>query len=317
MKTRAVVALLLAPLVFAACGKKELEEQNVQLQSAVEEADRAAAELQLAFDEVLDGLERMTADEVQIMQLLDDPEFGHPDQPNDLIIMRTRMAALDKKLIEMAEQREEIAKLREKVDSMSSDNAALSAERQRLLERVEKAENLLAQQTQTIAFLEGKVLEKEEEIAQLTADLEQVTTDFQTLTGEHEELSEEMAEVTGRFAAFKGDFGEGFVLTASKKELRGLRDQEILKRRLWVNYPGPSVQDGIGQTPGFKEVAVAETSIDLGGPYKEVKILSPHAKYPELYELGTDGESMTLEISNPTAFWALSRYLIIRVSAGG
>ena len=147
--------------------------------------------------------------------------------------------------------------------------------------------------------------------------LEQVTADFQTLTGEHEELSEEMAEVTGRFAAFKGDFGEGFVLTASKKELRGLRDQEILKRRLWVNYPGPAVQDGIGQTPGFNPVPVAETSIDLGGPYNEVKILSPHAKHPELFELGTDGESMTLEVSNPTAFWALSRYLIVCVSTGG
>lgn len=317
MKTRIVVALVLIPFVFVACGKKELQEQNVQLQAAVEEADRAAAELQLAFDEVLDGLERMTADEVQIMQLLDDPEFGHPDQPNDLIIMRTRMAALDKKLAEMAEQRDQIAQLREQVESMSSDNAALTAERQRLLDRVTKAENLLAKQTETIAYLEGKVLEKEEEIAQLTADLEKVTSDFATLTTEHEELSQEMADVSGQFAAFKGDYGEGFVMTATKKELKTMRDEEILKRRLWVNYPGPAVQSGIGQSPGFNAVAVSETSLDLGGPYKEVKILSPHAKHSDLFEIGSDGESMTLEISDPTAFWALSRYLVIRVTPSG
>ena len=126
-----------------------------------------------------------------------------------------------------------------------------------------------------------------------------------------------MAGVSGEFAAFKGDYGEGFVLTASKKELKALRNEDILKRRLWVNYPGPAVQTGIGRSPGFNAVPVAETSIDLGGPYKEVKILSPHAKHGDLFELGTDGESMTLEIADPTAFWALSRYLVIRVSPSG
>ena len=199
-----------------------------------------------------------------------------------------------KKNLEMFEKTLADQKLRisQLVDSLKAKGA-----------RLEKLNTL-------VDYLNKQLEEKDNLIKELRADLNKKNVDITQLKGKVESLNarnaalKEKEEKQAEALTVQSDMlNEGYVLIDTKKSLsdKGVISGGLLKKTK-VNYNSL-------QKSQFKKVDIrhfTEITIDS----KKPKILTPMPA--SSYRIDTNGSTSVLYISDPTAFWSVSNYLIIQ-----
>lgn len=164
-----------------------------------------------------------------------------------------------------------------------------------------------------IAGLQQQIEEKEAMIAQLRSELDSKNADITTLKGHVSRLNADVATLTEENTAKTEDLrsaneeiakmSTGYVLIGTKKQLSAtgvLKGGFLTKKKVDLSSVDNSK---------FRSVDTRQhTDFTVAG--KDVKVLTAHPQSSYTLEVGSG--STTLHVTNASAFWGASRYLIIQ-----
>ena len=188
--------------------------------------------------------------------------------------------------------------------------AKLKENRERIAEleaKAEKGDKNAAALRRTIKNLKAELAAKEEQIAALQAEVAAKNARIQQLDGEVANLTNVKNELTAKNAANEQvianqDKAMHTALYVIAKK-KALQEQNILKRG-YVMEQADVVKDG------FIEIDIRNV-VEIPVGAKKATILSAH---PEgSYELVADADGMkVLKVLDPQTFWSVTRYLVVR-----
>lgn len=188
--------------------------------------------------------------------------------------------------------------------------AKLKENRERIAEleaKAEKGDKNAAALRRTIKNLKAELAAKEEQIAALQAEVAAKNARIQQLDGEVANLTNVKNELTAKNAA-----NEQVIANQDKAmntawyviaKKKSLKQQNILKR-------GDVMEQADVVKDGFIEIDIRNV-VEIPVGAKKATILSAH---PEgSYELVADAEGMkVLKVLDPQTFWSVTRYLVVR-----
>ena len=283
MKRNYLLCLMfLAVTAFTSCGNKteKLQQEVDSLQSALKQRNQDYSNLQNFVSVVSDGLNAINIQENNIFRA--DPEKPLPNREQ----MKQSLAQLKETL---QQQRDRIEQLEKKVSSGSADAA--------------KLRTIITALKQQIAQKDAQISDLMTQLEQSKLSVAQLTSRVGTLTQKTTEQASQIAQQEEVMQAQDQILNEGYVKMGSKKELKdaGLLSGGFLKKTK-VNYSNINLDL-------FQKIDIREaTSITI--PSTSPKILTnvPAGSYT----LQKEGQSTILVISDPTAFWSVSNFLIIQ-----
>lgn len=173
--------------------------------------------------------------------------------------------------------------------------------------RVEKGDKNAAALRRTVKNLKAELAAKEEQIAALKAELEAKNIRIQQLDTEVANLTNDKNALTAKNAA-----NEQVIANQDKAmhtawyviaKKKSLKAQNILKK-------GDVMESANVNKDGFTEIDIRKV-VEIPVGAKKATILSAH---PEgSYEFVADAEGMqVLKVLDPQTFWSVTRYLVIR-----
>ena len=173
--------------------------------------------------------------------------------------------------------------------------------------RVEKGDKNAAALRRTVKNLKAELAAKEEQIAALQAELEAKNIRIQQLNTEVANLTNDKNALTAKNAA-----NEQVIANQDKAmhtawyviaKKKSLKAQNILKK-------GDVMESANVNKDGFTEIDIRKV-VEIPVGAKKATILSAH---PEgSYEFVADAEGMqVLKVLDPQTFWSVTRYLVIR-----
>ena len=188
--------------------------------------------------------------------------------------------------------------------------AKMKENRERIAEleaRVEKGDKNAAALRRTVKNLKAELAAKEEQIAALQAELEAKNIRIQQLDTEVANLTNDKNALTAKNAA-----NEQVIANQDKAmhtawyviaKKKSLKAQNILKK-------GDVMESANVNKDGFTEIDIRKV-VEIPVGAKKATILSAH---PEgSYEFVADAEGMqVLKVLDPQTFWSVTRYLVIR-----
>ncbi len=188
--------------------------------------------------------------------------------------------------------------------------AKLKENRERIAEleaKAEKGDKNAAALRRTIKNLKAELAAKEEQIAALQAEIAAKNARIQQLDGEVANLTNVKNELTAKNAA-----NEQVIANQDKAmhtawyviaKKKSLKQQNILKR-------GDVMEQADVVKDGFIEIDIRNV-VEIPVGAKKATILSAH---PEgSYELVADADGMkVLKVLDPQTFWSVTRYLVVR-----
>ncbi len=157
-----------------------------------------------------------------------------------------------------------------------------------------------------IAQLQEQLEQKNLDIASLKKNVGQLTNNVNSLTQEVEDLNTQNQIKDENIQATEqklSDMSIGFVVFGTKDQLtsKGLIKGGFLKKK--------KVQLSNMDNTYFDKVDIRhDTSFNIPG--KNAKILTPQPK--NSYSIHEEGTTSVLNITNPSQFWEVSRYLIVQ-----
>lgn len=292
MKTlKLFAALAIMASSFAACGN-QAEEQQKKLDSLMQACNMSQSEL----TEYLDLVNSISESLDYIQQA--EGEIYKTDGDATPQAKRAAVKEKVKRLSEVVkEQREKLATLEEKVKKGGASMAKLQALVNSLKESIEEKEAL-------IADLNLQIEQKNIDINNLTEHVGKLTTANEELTSEKEELTKTVEEKNEAITNQTNKMNEAFIKIATRSELKaaGILESNgfLSKAKLTAtNVRTDNFQQVDMRT--FKEVTI---------PSKGVKVLSQMPA--SSYSLLENGNTTTLVITDPAAFWSVSKFLVIQ-----
>lgn len=269
-------------MLFASCDQGPKGPTAEQYAALLAERDSIAAnmnEMQDLIGSVTTSLDSINAQEGLLF--INNEDGTKPSK-------RQILDRIDTYKVLLARQREQLAELQKKQNSS--------------LYTIKQLKNMIAQ-------LEQSITEKEERIQALEADLEtsrRNIADLQVNLAQSQQATANMTEERDALQQVANAqdkiINKGYYLIASKKELKNLGfTKGVFKKKAdYANFDSKQ----------FKEIDIREfTELKFEGKNAKMITEKPANSYM-LYE-NADG-SYTLKISNPTAFWEASQYLIIQ-----
>ncbi len=202
-------------------------------------------------------------------------------------------------------------------DNLRVFEYTLNEQRRRIAEleaKLGQRDDARSRQFRTIiAGLQQQIEEKEAMIAQLRSELDSKNADITTLKGHVSRLNANVATLTEENTAKTEDLRSaneeiakmsmGYVLIGTKKQLSAmgvLKGGFLAKKKVDLS----SVDNSM-----FRSVDTRQhTDFTIAG--KDVKVLTAHPQSSYTLEVGSG--STTLHVTNASAFWGASRYLIIQ-----
>ena len=273
---------LLAMIAFTSCNNKteKLQQEVDSLQTALQQRNQDYSNLENFVSVVSDGLNAINIQENTIFRT--DPEKPTPSREQ----MKQSLVQLKETL---QQQRDRIEQLEKEVATGNADAAKLKT---------------------IITALKQQITQKDAQISDLMAQLEQSKLSVEQLTSRVGALTQQTSEQATRIAqqeevmqAQDQILNEGYIKMGTKKELKeaGLLSGGFLKKSK-VDYSNINLNM-------FRKIDIREvTSITI--PSKSPKILT---NVPvSSYNLRQEGQNTILVISDPTAFWSVSNFLIIQ-----
>lgn len=269
-------------VLFAACDNgatKRAAEERDSLQQVIENKDNELNEIMGTLNEIQDGFKRINEAEGRITVA-----DGNLESATSKDVIRENMQFIQEA---MAQNREMIAKLKDKLrtSSINSD---------KLKQTVNKLSQELEEQSARIKELEAQLAEKDILIAQQGATIDSLNTNVEQLTAENANHSQTVAEQDKLLNTAWFVFG-------TKAELK---EQKILK-------DGDVLQSGDFNKDYFTKIDIRYDKV-LKLYSKSAKLLTNHPAGS--YAVKKDNNNQCyLQITNPSEFWSVSKYLVVQV----
>lgn len=209
------------------------------------------------------------------------------------------------------------ANLKEQVKAdLAFIQAKMKENRERIAEleaRAEKGDKNAAALRRTVKNLKAELAAKEEQIAALQAELEAKNIRIQQLDTEVANLTNDKNALTAKNAA-----NEQVIANQDKAmhtawyviaKKKSLKEQNVLTNT-GLFKKGDVMESANVNKDGFTEIDIRKV-VEIPVGAKKATILSAH---PEgSYELVADAEGMqVLKVLDPQTFWSVTRYLVIR-----
>lgn len=193
-------------------------------------------------------------------------------------------------------------------ETLAQNKARLAELEQSLAGRNEQLTKL----SNVVKYLNGELEAKEARIAQLEEELKSANADIGRMRDEMVGMSttigslqEENEQQRQAIESQDASLNEGYYIMGTSRELKnkGLTSGGNLFKKKRVEF------DNIDKSL-FVKIDIRNTT-QLNIPSKKAKILT--GAPADSYTITHNGDSSVLQISNPTRFWSVSRYLIIEI----
>lgn len=188
-------------------------------------------------------------------------------------------------------QRERLAILEQKLKNGD-------AKSQKMLQTIEALKQQLEEKEKTIAELTEELYKKDFNIKELTEHVEKLNTNVAELTETNKAQEQEITEKTDQL-------NEAYYIIGTKKSLTnaGVLSKGSLFKKSKLSMSNVN-------TSAFKKIDIRKTkSFSIPGDDPQLLTQAPAGSYT--ITKNSDGTS-TLTITNPTAFWSISNYLVVR-----
>jgi len=284
--TRPLIMALAASLVFVACqngpteGETAARAETERLKAELQGRDSLISEMALSFDDIEKNIALMDEREKVLGENAD----------GELNMDKRQKMVRDLQLMNglMKESRDRIAELTKRLDKSKIDASGLR-------KKLKDLDLMLAARDSSISTMKGELLARDFKIEQV-----------------NEQLTAMELEVAKREAFIEQQTNEmntAWYVVGTSTELE---EQGV------VTHTGGLI--GIGQTAAvngdvandrFKQVDVRQTSrVDLG--VKKAHLVTEHPKGS--YTIVEEGDELAyLQIKDPTAFWRMSKYMVVEV----
>lgn len=272
-------------LMAASCtGNKSNDDNSAaaerdSLQRIIDNKDQELNEIMGTFNEIQDGFRRINEAEGRIAVA-----DGNLESASNKEAIRENMEFIQST---MAQNRDMIAKLKDKLRT-SSINA------DKLKETIDKLTQDLEAQKQRIQELEIQLAEKDIVIAQQDEAINSLNNDVENLAAENTSKSQTVA-------AQDKQLNTAWFVFGTKSELK---EQKILQN-------GDVLKSGNFNKDYFTKIDIRYDKI-IKLYSKSAKLLTNHPDGSYKLIKDTKGQYM-VEITNPTEFWSVSKYLVIQV----
>ena len=279
-----VVLLSLCAACLASCTQTgqtrgDLQAQNDSLRMELSGRDAELDEIMGAFNEIQEGFREINEAENRV-----DLENGALESKSDADKIKEDIRFISEKL---KSNREQIAELEKKLQNSTYQSAELR-------KAIKKLTSELESKQRQIETLQTELASKNIRIAELDEAVEGLNRNVDELTAENEAQSKTVAVQDKALNTAWYVFG-----TRSE-----LKDQKILKG-------GEVLKNNEFNKDYFTQIDIRTDKV-IKLYSKRATLLTTH---PEgSYELVKDDKGQyTLNITNPTEFWSVSRYLVIQV----
>lgn len=277
-----LLVVLACASVLISCGPSESERLQMNgridsLQAVVNQRDSEIDELMGTFNEIQNGFEQINAAEGRVALYADNYEKNSKDlQENMKFIQQT-----------MEENRKKIEELQARLKSSGINAAKLQA-------AVDKLTSQMKAKDKEIADLRTLLANKDIQIAELGDSLTSVVVKSEEIKKAKEEVDQ---------IASKQDelLNTAWYVYGTKKELK--------ERKILVD--GDVLKDSSFDADYFTKIDIRNTII-IPLNSKFAKVLTTHPEDSYTLIKGANDE-YTLRIKDPSAFWSVSKYLVIRV----
>lgn len=286
MRKSLLVALSLAALLPVGCGKsqEEAERQQAMAEATREELTNAVADR----DQLLTLVNEIGADMEQIKQLENILSVNNGSEtPGERDRIRADIAAIQQTL---AQRREKLDELEEKLNNSNLTNASLR---------------------QTVSTLRGQIESQTAEIAQLRTNLDEARTQIGNLDAQVDSLNRSVTSVTAELdstynanTALTTQLNVCYYAIGSKNELKEnhIIETGFLRRT--------KLMEGDFDRNFFTQADKRNLpSIDLNSDKAKVLTNQPE----ESYRIVDANGHKVLQITNPALFWSLSNYLVVQI----
>lgn len=196
-------------------------------------------------------------------------------------------------------QRDRIAELEAQV----KDNKSAYGQRMKKLIAYYKAE--LDQKDKQIADLNAQLDSKNTDIARLNESVANLTSSNEEMASTIESQKQTVAEQQATISTQDAELNKGYVAIGTSKELK----EKGLIKKGFLQKTKVKVENLTAA--GFQEVDIRKyNDIKLNSSSPKIMTQMPQGSYT--ITGNTDGTT-TLHISDPTTFWSVSNYLIIKL----
>lgn len=279
-----ILIMATACLLFSACSeKKEAQKENPEaevidsLKRIIEQKDNEVADVLNTINEIQEGFRSITAAEGRVTLAKSGEGVSHAEQINSDI----RFIAE-----QMKHQRELIGKLQKQARESSVNTDLLRTTIEGLTTELETKNRELQQ-------LRAELEQKDLRISELGSTITSLNDDVTNLRSESQQLSTTVSTQDKQLNTAWYAFG-------TKKELKAnriLEDGDVLRSNFNKSY--------------FTKVDIrVDREIKLYS--KSAKVLTSHPA--SSYSLQQDASKQyILRITDPTAFWSTSKYLVVQV----
>jgi chromosome segregation ATPase len=286
---RVFSVIFLVAFLTVSCGKqssdyKKLKAQNDSLLKEKERLEREVDDYFSSINQIQENLEKIKSTENVISV-----EPAGEELSQDA---RTRINEDINYLNELLQtNKDELARLKSRL----SKSSLKLTELERTITRLTKT---LEEETARIAFLEKKLAEKDTLIAQMGSTISQMGENINTLTTENKSKEEKIKQLDENLHSAWYVFG-------SRKELI---DQKILTSK-GIFRKAEVLKDTFNKDYFVRIDARNAKTIPLYA--SKAKILTTHPT--SSYTIEKQDGKLVLIIVDPTAFWSVSKYLVIEV----
>ena len=254
-----------------------IAEERDSLQDVINEKDKELNEIMGTINEIQDGFRLINEAEGRIVD-------GSMEAVSNKDNIRENMEYIQKT---MADNRNKIAKLKDQLRS-SSINA------DKLKETIDRLTQELETQNQRIQELQIQLAEKDIVIAQQDEAINSLNNDVENLAAENSSKSQTVA-------AQDKQLNTAWYVFGTKSELK---EQKILEK-------GDVLKNGNFNKDYFTKIDIRYDKV-IKLYSKSAKLLTNHPAGSYKLIKDTKGQYM-VEITNPTEFWSVSKYLVIQV----
>lgn len=191
------------------------------------------------------------------------------------------------------------------IDRLLQENRKKIASLQRSAAQLCKANLRIDGLEKMIRDLNGQLVEKRNEVAQLRENLNQMGMEVENLTVQVAEQSARVENLNTEKIELENQLNTVYYIVGPEKELRDaqiINKQGFIGRTLTVNKSGPLESLTKADSRLLSEIPVGQ---------KKVTVVTPHPA--DSYELVTDADKVVLKllIDDPVRFWESSKMLII------
>lgn len=273
------MAALLASCNNMGQNKDALQAQNDSLMLELSNRDAELDEIMGSFNEIQEGFREINEAENRV-----DLQGGTLESQSSADKIKEDIRFISDKL---KSNREQIAKLEEQLKNSNYQSAQL----RKAIKNLTAELNAKQQQIET---LQAELASKNIRIAELDEAVMDLNKNVDKLSAENEAKAKTVE-------AQDKALNTAWYVFGTKSELK---DQKILKR-------GDVLKDNEFNKDYFTQIDIRKD--------KEIKLYSKRAELLTTHPVGSyelvkdDKNQLTLKITNPSAFWSVSRYLVIQV----